>query len=460
MERPPPGPSPEQVGDTARLASPIVHLFGHPLHVGERPPDMRIWSAPSLASLPTRALRSFDDPVVTDDAATFAFHPALDLPSIMLRLDLGAEDIAIPTEIAARIVADVAQQLAHCGLPHPLAHPGAVLVGFDGISRTLRVEEVPDPEPVPLLAQPWDDDERDDTIGLFPIHAVFAEDLRANVPDPASDEPFRAPEEAEGRAPTSATVVWRLAAILLRLLDPGELSTQSRMARLSALREGTIALRRSVPDHLRALIVSALSVDAQRRPPTASAFTYHLGRFAAEPSEVAQWLRAQWRWTYDEQLRCVSETAATIVRRPVLPAPSPWLRVGSLEVMLRPVTQAEADLTLGLLTPQMRAGGPAVLLDHAQARAHAAAVGARLPTTDEWTEVMPHVIEAGGEHGHIWEWTSSPHRDGYVVRGGPWRNIGGAGRALAVRGLGIIDHRSWERTATPDVGFRLVRAAR
>jgi len=46
----------------------------------------------------------------------------------------------------------------------------------------------------------------------------------------------------------------------------------------------------------------------------------------------------------------------------------------------------------------------------------------------------------------VWEWTTTPARAGYVVRGGPWRNR--EERAL-------VDNRSWEDEAAPDLGFRV-----
>ena len=68
---------------------------------------------------------------------------------------------------------------------------------------------------------------------------------------------------------------------------------------------------------------------------------------------------------------------------------------------------------------------------------------------DHWFGSRFAVLALDGTiHGQrrVWEWTSTPARSGFVVRGGPWRNREGLGRA---------DNRSWEDEPCVDVGFRV-----
>ena len=70
---------------------------------------------------------------------------------------------------------------------------------------------------------------------------------------------------------------------------------------------------------------------------------------------------------------------------------------------------------------------------------------------------MVHPRNAGGQYGRIWEWTLSGYRNGYLVRGGPWRNVDGSPSVKRGRRLSVLDRESWESEPAPDVEFRLVR---
>jgi formylglycine-generating enzyme required for sulfatase activity len=95
-------------------------------------------------------------------------------------------------------------------------------------------------------------------------------------------------------------------------------------------------------------------------------------------------------------------------------------------------------------TPELR-DQPLIMISHADASAYARWRGGRLPSEVEWTLLSG---QAGcRDLGRVWEWTVDREESGWVVRGGPWRNQSGPG---------LPDHHSWERVASPDVGFRCV----
>jgi hypothetical protein len=87
---------------------------------------------------------------------------------------------------------------------------------------------------------------------------------------------------------------------------------------------------------------------------------------------------------------------------------------------------------------------PAVLIGPADAAAYAAWRNGFLPSEPEW-EAMVSLLTVP-DVTRVWEWTSTPMRTGFIVRGGPWRNRTGAGR---------VDNRSWEDAPCADVGFRV-----
>lgn len=459
-----------------------------------------MWIVPSAGKAQVTWLQSFDNPIITDEAATFEFFPAIGVSDLLAQMGLRLHRKSVPVEVAAAIVADVARQIAHSQVTLPTVHPDEILVGFDGRARTVQrpwdaprpryappVPNVPRPRgastapealsqsyvpPAPGLTCPGspppafdlypigpDDDYPEDTIGIFEIDAVFFEDRRASQIDTSFDGVHDAPEEADGRPVTSATASWRLGSMLFHLIDRiPPVGNGSRLARLGALRQGGFTLERLVPDKLRTLLDHALAVDPAERPASASAFMYHLQPLAADPADVSAWLHQEWPWTFAEQRDYTSKrpgppppAAAGAVDEPL------WLPAGSLEIMRRPVLQSEIESVLGLQTPPLRTDGPAVLVSHDRAQAFASKVNGRLPTVEEWTGAMRVVIGAGGHYGSVWEWTRSRFRDGYRVCGGPWRNLTGVAGVKRARQLSVLDHESWESQASPDVGFRLVR---
>ncbi len=99
--------------------------------------------------------------------------------------------------------------------------------------------------------------------------------------------------------------------------------------------------------------------------------------------------------------------------------------------------------------PPGREQQPVVDVDIEDARAYARWANKRLPLQREWQRAV-HAVDFV-EHldgGRVWEWTGSPHREGHVVRGGPYRNKPEA--------RGAAPHRSWEDAGAKDLGFRCV----
>lgn len=138
----------------------------------------------------------------------------------------------------------------------------------------------------------------------------------------------------------------------------------------------------------------------------------------------------------------------------------PMLRAGKLLVDARPVTNAEYArfVTDSGRAPPPHWNGPAPRqaiyeapvtgVSHADALAYAAWAGKRLPEDHEWELALQH---AGAERlatGAVWEWTNSSRAQGFVVRGGRWRDR----PDLPAH----PENTSWESEAMPDVGFRCV----
>jgi formylglycine-generating enzyme required for sulfatase activity len=91
---------------------------------------------------------------------------------------------------------------------------------------------------------------------------------------------------------------------------------------------------------------------------------------------------------------------------------------------------------------------PVVNVDIEDARAYARWAKKRLPLEHEWFDGMVRVSGDMAGVGAVWEWTASRHRTGHVVRGGPYRDRPDT--------RGVAKNRSWEDSASRDVGFRCV----
>ena len=111
-------------------------------------------------------------------------------------------------------------------------------------------------------------------------------------------------------------------------------------------------------------------------------------------------------------------------------------------------TEHEAPPSWAGRTPSAHQGPrPVTMVSLDDARAYARWAGKRVPTDDEWlTAVRAHSDETLSI-GAVWEWTSTPVREGHCVRGGPWRDRAGPGDG---------SHASWETGRAPDLGFRCV----
>lgn len=129
----------------------------------------------------------------------------------------------------------------------------------------------------------------------------------------------------------------------------------------------------------------------------------------------------------------------------------PMLAHGGLYVDARPVTAAEyerfAIATGGALTDAAD-DEPRTLVTFEQAEAYARWAGKRLPTEDEWAALVGALGAETLGVGEVWEWTSTPRRGGYVVRGGRWRD--------AWERAPEAENRSHETAMAADVGFRCV----
>jgi formylglycine-generating enzyme required for sulfatase activity len=98
---------------------------------------------------------------------------------------------------------------------------------------------------------------------------------------------------------------------------------------------------------------------------------------------------------------------------------------------------------------------PAVGLSFLEAVGYARRQAMRLPTEEEWLAAA-HAATAQtrtSSHGvhelcGLWEWTTTAHKGGRIVRGGRYRDRPEVEPATS--------HRSWDDTGGPDIALRLV----
>lgn len=91
---------------------------------------------------------------------------------------------------------------------------------------------------------------------------------------------------------------------------------------------------------------------------------------------------------------------------------------------------------------------PITGIDAWDARAYAQHYGKRLPDDELWQALVDALGPAALGVGATWEWTTTSRSDGWVVRGGRFRDRPG----IPSDGL----TRSWETDAAADVGFRCI----
>jgi hypothetical protein len=83
-----------------------------------------------------------------------------------------------------------------------------------------------------------------------------------------------------------------------------------------------------------------------------------------------------------------------------------------------------------------------------EAAAYAAHFGKVVPTDEQWQRALDQLGAARLQVGAIWEWTTTPHLSGVVVRGGRFRDT--------VDVVSDGSTTSWANRAGPDLGFRCV----
>ena len=243
-------------------------------------------------------------------------------------------------------------------------------------------------------------------------------------------------------------------------------------------------LTRDLPAPLVRLMRSALALDPDERPQTADAFARSLSLFvdpAVGRTSTAALARGLFPNTAEINAAFAEEVALVDVAALSRPPPDEitqellvpdaqlrsrcWLPQAGLGAERRLVSNrdlVEFLIAVGRPAPwgnpcfdEAVADRPATMVSAALAAEVAAFFGGRLPSDEEWSALA----RGGGfgvptRHGIgqlclVWEWTTTAPagRDGFVVRGGPWRNR--EERAL-------VDNRSWETEAALDVGFRIV----
>lgn len=131
----------------------------------------------------------------------------------------------------------------------------------------------------------------------------------------------------------------------------------------------------------------------------------------------------------------------------------PMYRVGSLSIDADCVSVDEYErfriaIGGGAAGAPSSSDAPVTMVSYEDALAYAQWAGKRLPTDAEWSACVEALGAERLRTGRVWEWTSTPSREGWVVRGGRWRN--------APEHEPEPSNSSFETEPAPDVGFRLL----
>ncbi len=299
-------------------------------------------------------------------------------------------------------------------------------------------------------------DDMRDIIGIYPVSNFLGTERGVDLGSSIS------PEAALGLPLPESEPVFHLGGLLVTSLRGrvvGGPPSDSLFEQLRRIINGEPpSLPADVPDVLRDLIARSVC-PADRRLPDLAQFASVLRQaFDLDDGRVA--LSAHVQALFPQELRAqeafVLEGREQAPTLPNIELQSLRVRVGTsrLEVDARLVTHGDFVQFLSATghprpdhfvdTPELR-DQPLIMISHADASAYARWRGGRLPSEVEWTLLSGH---AGcRDLGRVWEWTVDREENGWVVRGGPWRNQSGPG---------LPDHHSWERVASPDVGFRCV----
>jgi predicted RNA-binding Zn ribbon-like protein len=411
-------------------------------------------------------------PLVTSDSqprfhAAFDYMPGVALGELIAQArEAGGE---MPLEAAAHIVSSVARAVfaRRASYLQPVSSE-RIRICFDGRALFFaQLRGVPDVE----------DDFELTAIRVLPQPRY----MRRTLPP----EPGIAPEEADPEYTRDMRAeVFRLGALLHILLDNAHpFEADHPLEQLESLQlDRRHPLRRDVSNALREVVTRALSHEPSDRFADPGALADALD--AALPGLRADGVSAtralacgMFPRLREEQLAELEQiemidwaelisdaptlnTDSDVITRNVRPPPERRtrmvFRVGNRSVAAdnRLVTNGEVVEFLNATQrpdpPQFvgrieeLADEPALLIGPADAAAFAAWRNGRLPTEEEWVAMVS--LLTVPDVTRVWEWTSTPARTGFVVRGGPWRNRAGAGR---------VDNRSWEDEPGVDVGFRV-----
>ncbi len=301
---------------------------------------------------------------------------------------------------------------------------------------------------------PWLPDEAPNLVKLLqamvtaPIPGVAAR--RPDVPTPVAQLIERLlRRRPEDRYPDWATVMAAIddaadrterathaevAAFAAALVPDAMAQTRARREAIAVL--DTRTLRASLPlhEHLRSVVVD---VDSAAAAALAAAWQERT------PPEVdAPFLGkdGQAMWGFTEQETTPSSARWRIDAAPV--SHRAWAR------FCAETNRAPPTCWCGPMPPleleELAVGGVSL---H-EAAAYAAHFGKVLPTDEQWQRALDQLGAARLQVGAIWEWTTTPHLSGVVVRGGRFRD------SVDVVSDGLTS--SWANRAGPDLGFRCV----